>query len=111
MSKFQRHFFVCTFERAGDPADGAHGSCAAGGGRELLSRLQSALFARPELWPDVSVTQAGCMGLCTLGPALVVYPEGVWYVGINSSDVDEIIAEHLLGGRVVARLVHDWTGA
>jgi len=126
VSKFQRHFFVCTFDRAaeasrgdraaeasrGDRAaeasQGAHGSCAAGGAREILARLQSALFAHPELWAEVSVTQAGCMGLCTLGPAIVVYPEGVWYVGVGVGDVDEIVREHLMGGRVVARLVHQW---
>jgi (2Fe-2S) ferredoxin len=106
-SRFVRHFFVCTFDRP----DGARGSCGGGGAHALLSKMQAALFSRPELWESVMVTQAGCMGLCTAGPAMVVYPEGVWYVGVGPAEADEIIAEHLYEGRVVERLVYRWPGA
>jgi (2Fe-2S) ferredoxin len=33
-----------------------------------------------------------------------VYPEGVWYTYVDREDIDEIIEEHLLNGRVVKRL-------
>ena len=41
---------------------------------------------------------------CWLQPILVVYPDGVWYGRLQVDDVDEIIAEHLIGGRPVERL-------
>jgi (2Fe-2S) ferredoxin len=33
-----------------------------------------------------------------------VYPEAVWYSYVDAADIDEIIEEHLKGGRVVERL-------
>jgi NADP-reducing hydrogenase subunit HndC len=95
--KFHRHFFVCTFDR-----------CAPAGAATILSRMQTALFARPDLWPTVAVTGTGCLGLCTIGPAIAVYPEGVWYTNVSPTDAQEIIDQHLLGGRVVERLVYAW---
>ena len=41
----------------------------------------------------------------TRGVVVVVYPEGVWYGGVRPQDVDEIIEEHVVNGRPVARLV------
>jgi len=35
----------------------------------------------------------------------VVYPEGVWYTYIDESDIDEILEEHLINGRIVDRLL------
>ena len=50
------------------------------------------------------VNNAGCLDRCEEGPVMVVYPEEVWYHYQNEADVDEIISEHLQGGRVVERL-------
>ncbi len=52
----------------------------------------------------VRINTAGCLDRCQEGPVLVVYPEGVWYTYIDQSDVDEIIEEHLVNGRIVERL-------
>jgi (2Fe-2S) ferredoxin len=52
----------------------------------------------------VRVNQAGCLDRCEEGPVIVVYPEEVWYTYVDQEDVDEIIQEHLLNGRVVERL-------
>jgi (2Fe-2S) ferredoxin len=35
----------------------------------------------------------------------VVYPEGTWYGNVTVADVDEIVREHILGDRPVARLL------
>ena len=53
---------------------------------------------------QIRVNSAGCMDRCTEGPVLVVYPEGTWYTYIDQKDLDEIISELLLHGRVVQRL-------
>ena len=39
------------------------------------------------------------------GSTVVVYPEGVWYVGVHENDVAEIFSAHILGGRPVDRLI------
>ncbi len=52
----------------------------------------------------VRINSAGCMDRCDEGPVLVVYPEGVWYTYVDKSDIDEIIDEHLVHGRIVERL-------
>lgn len=58
----------------------------------------------------VRINQAGCLGRCDDGPVIVVYPEGVWYTYLDESDIDEIIESHLLGGKVVERLLIDGEG-
>jgi len=52
----------------------------------------------------VRINTAGCLDRCEEGPVIVVYPEGVWYTYVDREDIDEIIEEHLLNGRVVKRL-------
>ena len=58
---------------------------------------------------EVKVVQTGCFGLCALGPIMVVYPEGAFYSKVSLDDVDEIVEEHLLKGRIVKRLLYDET--
>lgn len=50
------------------------------------------------------VNNAGCMDRCKEGPVIAIYPEGVWYSYVDKDDIDEIIDEHLVNDRVVARL-------
>jgi len=52
----------------------------------------------------ILLTDCGSMGFCSIGTAVMVYPDGVWYAQVRASDVAEIIEEHLLGGEVVKRL-------
>lgn len=52
----------------------------------------------------VRINRAGCLDRCEEGPVLVVYPEGVWYTYADKRDIDEIIDEHIVKGRVVERL-------
>jgi len=52
----------------------------------------------------VRINAAGCLDRCEEGPVIVVYPEGVWYTYVDRDDIDEIINEHLVNGRIVERL-------
>jgi (2Fe-2S) ferredoxin len=52
----------------------------------------------------VRINTAGCLDRCEEGPVIVVYPEAVWYSWVDRQDIDEIIDEHLVGGRIVERL-------
>jgi (2Fe-2S) ferredoxin len=54
---------------------------------------------------SVRANKAGCLDQCEHGPVVVVYPEQVWYGFVQPGDVEEIVREHLVGGRPVQRLV------
>ncbi len=54
---------------------------------------------------DIRVTRTGCMGRCGEGPTVAVYPDGIWYRGVQVEDAGELVEEHLLHDRIVSRLV------
>ena len=53
---------------------------------------------------EVKIVQTGCFGLCAMGPVVIVHPDGTFYSRVEPKDVEEIVSEHLLKGRVVTRL-------
>ena len=55
---------------------------------------------------DVQVVQTGCFGLCAAGPVVIIYPEGAFYSHVQIEDVQELVSEHLVKGRIVERLLH-----
>ncbi len=101
MSRFKFHIFVCANER---PA-GARPACA---GHELVAALQANVARHPDLWDQVAITPTGCLGPCFDGPTLVIYPEGVWYAGVQPGDAVEIVTRHLVGGQPIERLRYQW---
>jgi (2Fe-2S) ferredoxin len=52
----------------------------------------------------VRVNTCGCLNRCAEGPVAVVYPDDVWYTYVDKEDIDEIIEQHLVKGRIVKRL-------
>jgi (2Fe-2S) ferredoxin len=53
---------------------------------------------------QVRINNAGCLNRCDHGPVMVVYPEAVWYSFVDKEDIDEILEEHLVNGKIVDRL-------
>jgi len=53
---------------------------------------------------SVVLTDCGSVGFCSIGTAVLVYPEGVWYAQVQAEDVPEIIERHIEKGEVVERL-------
>ena len=102
MSFYKEHVFCCTNQRPeGHPA----GCCHSKGNERLRNYMKRR--AQELGLKDVRVNGAGCLGRCDKGPAMVIYPEGVWYAPKNEADVDEILAVHLQQGGRVERLMVD----
>ena len=59
---------------------------------------------------DVQIVKTGCFGFCEKGPIVKVLPEEAFYVQVKPADAEEIIAEHIVKGRVVGRLQYKEEG-
>ncbi|MFP4490863.1 MAG: NADH-ubiquinone oxidoreductase-F iron-sulfur binding region domain-containing protein [Spirochaetaceae bacterium] len=53
------------------------------------------------------VVKTGCFGFCEQGPIVKVLPEDSFYVKVTPEDAKELIAEHIVKGREVTRLLYD----
>ncbi len=83
--------------------------CTSSGSAKLQELFAQHLEANG-LAEEVKIVQTGCFGLCALGPVVIIYPEGTFYSRVEADDVEEIVKEHLLKGRLVERLVYNDTG-
>ena len=101
MPAFTHHIFICTNQR--EPGS-SRGSCNADGTEALRSAFKKEVERRG-LKPLVRANAAGCLDQCELGPAVVIYPQAVWYGGVRLSDVPRIVEETIVHGRVVEDLL------
>jgi (2Fe-2S) ferredoxin len=92
---WEKHVFVCTSGKYCAEIDGN------GLGVHAALKRQVAVAG---LRGRVRVNQSGCLDQCGFGPLVVVYPETVWYAGVRPEDAEEIVREHLIGGKPVERL-------
>ena len=100
MSFYKHHVFFCVNKRT------APENCCACHGSEELREYAKKRIKQLGMsgHGKVRVNSAGCLDRCEEGPVIVVYPEEVWYTYVDKADIDEIIDEHLVNGRVVERL-------
>lgn len=99
----KRQVFVCNGK-----------SCLAVGAAEVKAGFEKQLAEKNLRYGKASkgrnpegaivLTDCGSVGLCSVGTAVLVYPEGVWYAQVRAEDVSEIIEKHLENGKVVERL-------
>ena len=79
--------------------------CTSSNSLKIIERFEQ-LVAQNGLSQEVKVVRTGCFGLCERGPIVIVYPEGAFYSRIKPEDVDRIVQEHLLKGRIVKELIY-----
>jgi (2Fe-2S) ferredoxin len=99
----KRHVFVCNGK-----------SCSKVGSAEVKAEFERILGAKGlrqgkekkgrNPMGEIVLTDCGSVGFCSIGTAVLVYPDGVWYGQVTAKDVPEIIEEHLIKGNVVERL-------
>lgn len=99
----KRHVFVCNGK-----------SCTAVGSAEVKAAFEKQLEEKNLRYgkaskgrnPDgtILLTDCGSIGFCSIGAAVLVYPEGIWYAQVRAEDVPEIIENHLENGKIVERL-------
>ena len=80
-------------------------SCLHGRSPELIPALQGEIERRG-LVGEVDVVEAGCRGLCAMGPVVLIQPDGLFYVDVQPADVPELVEETLIKGRAVERLAY-----
>ena len=100
MPQFTHHIFVCCNQR--DPGS-SRGCCDPSGNEKLRDAFKSEIKKRG-LKPLVRANEAGCLDQCELGPTVVIYPQAIWYGGVQIEDVPRIVEETILGGRVIEEL-------
>jgi nitrite reductase/ring-hydroxylating ferredoxin subunit/(2Fe-2S) ferredoxin len=94
MGQYDCHVFVCT---SGE-------TCPTQGDTERFVKVLRDGVRAANRQTEVRINKAGCFSQCGHGPMIVVYPDDVWYAGVQESDLKEILDSHIIGGRPVERL-------
>ena len=101
MSLYKKHVFIC--ENLRDVASG-RASCGSHQTAELRKKLKEMVKASGN-GKQIRINAAGCLGQCSNGPAMVIYPQGIWYGNFSEEDLEEILRESILGDRVINRFL------
>ena len=97
--KYEKHIFICANQKAEGKV-----CCGEGRGMELVEKFREVLKENG-LQGKVRAQRAGCLDECKNGPALVIYPEGTYYLRVTPDRVDEIVKSHVMQNKIVEDLV------
>ena len=94
MSNFKYHILICG-------GTGCHASQS-----EQIKNNLAQIVAEKGLADDVQVVTTGCFGFCEKGPIVKMLPDNTFYTQVKPEDCRELIEEHIIKGRKVARLLY-----
>ena len=94
MRMFRSHIMICRGT-----------GCSSARSEQIAVEFENQIKAHG-LDKEIIVERTGCFGLCALGPIVIIYPEASFYSMVKPEDIEEIVKEHLVKGRVVKRLLY-----
>lgn len=94
--RYLKHLLICVNER---PDSDPRGCCSARGGDALRLRLTQ-LIKQYGLKGQVRASKTGCLDACELGPVIAIYPDDIWYTGVQPEDVEAIFKASVLNNDV-----------
>lgn len=97
--KYKKHIFICINERENHLKK----SCSLSG-LNIRNKFVEELRKR-NLSTQVRANKSGCLGGCSFGPVIVIYPQGIWYKNVNLDDVLEIIDKSIIDNKIIKRLL------
>ncbi|ABR46865.1 NADH dehydrogenase (quinone) [Alkaliphilus metalliredigens QYMF] len=95
MKQYRLHMLVC-----------AGTACESQESKEIIKNLEETLKEKG-YEKEVQIVKTGCFGFCEKGPIIKIHPDHVFYVEVKPEDVNEIVEEHVIKGRVVERLLYE----
>lgn len=95
MARYRSHIMVC----------GGTG-CVSAQAEEIIDSLKAELKTHG-YDNEIKVVKTGCFGFCGQGPIIKIHPENVFYVKVKPEDAAEIVAEHIVKGRRIERLLYE----
>lgn len=110
------HFFECMEQYKAKIVICGGTGCVANGALDIVAEFDrviaekglKATVALQKEEADFMLTKSGCQGFCQMGPLVTLYPQGTFYVKVKVSDVERIVEETLLNGRIISDLlIHD----
>ena len=98
--KYDKHIFICTNDRGENSTKQSCGSLDIR--KEFVSLINAS-----GLKGKVRANKSGCLDLCEQGPAIVIYPQGYWYMNVEKRNIEKIFYESVIGDNLVAELIAD----
>ena len=97
MERYSRHVLICTGNFCSPDRHG----------RQLYAKLAELLQREDLLFGPARVKrgETPCLGVCSNGPIVVVYPDGIWYANATPELLERIVVEHLKNGQPVEEAV------
>jgi len=92
--RYRADVLVCTCPR-----------CTSIGALGVQEALEAELERRG-LAGEIRVVETGSRGFCSMGPIVIIQPEGILYCRVYAADVPELVEETLVKGRIVERLTY-----
>jgi (2Fe-2S) ferredoxin len=96
---YERHLFVCTGHSdwpARIELDGGF----------LQSLAEAVALHEPEMAQKVKITACDTPGLTATGYDLLIFPDQVRYIGLQTADLAALVEDHLIGNRISPSLHH-----